>query len=69
MDPQERPETLHFAGETSPRLVAENTGLRVNQVGKFFRKHPVLRSVSINLQRSEVVGLLGPNGAGKTTCF
>ena len=69
MDPRGRPEKLHLASETGPRLVAENSGLRVNQVGKFFRKHPVLRSVSINLQRSEVVGLLGPNGAGKTTCF
>ncbi|MFH1877835.1 MAG: LPS export ABC transporter ATP-binding protein [Candidatus Omnitrophota bacterium] len=29
----------------------------------------VVRDVSINVRRGEVVGLLGPNGAGKTTTF
>tara|TARA_R110002167_G_scaffold23336_2_gene82837 strand:- start:1135 stop:1959 length:825 start_codon:yes stop_codon:yes gene_type:complete len=52
-----------------PRLVAENDGLRVSKIGKQFKKRPVVRDVSLSLQRSEAVGLLGPNGAGKTTCF
>jgi len=52
-----------------PRLVAESTGLRVNSVGKSFKRRPVVRNVSLRLMRNEVVGLLGPNGAGKTTCF
>ena len=52
-----------------PRLVAEQTGLVVVQVGKSFRRRPVVRSVSLQLRRGEAVGLLGPNGAGKTTCF
>jgi lipopolysaccharide export system ATP-binding protein len=52
-----------------PHLVAESTGLRVNSVGKSFKRRPVVRNVSLRLKRNEVVGLLGPNGAGKTTCF
>ena len=38
-------------------------------LGKSFQKRPVVRSVSLQIQRGEAVGLLGPNGAGKTTCF
>ena len=52
-----------------PRLVSENKGLVAHNLGKQYRKRPVLRDVSLRLQRGEAVGLLGPNGAGKTTCF
>ena len=57
------------AGPGTPRLVAENDGLTAVNIGKSFKKRPVLRGVSLNVQRGEAVGLLGPNGAGKTTCF
>src|ERR1700728_3302109 len=52
-----------------PRVVEGSQGLVVTRIGKSFRKRPVVRSVSLNVRRGEVVGLLGPNGAGKTTCF
>lgn len=52
-----------------PRLVSSNRGLVVQNLGKRYKSRPVLRDVSLSVQRGEAVGLLGPNGAGKTTCF
>ena len=52
-----------------PTLVADNEGLVGSNLAKRFKKRPVVRDVSIAVQRGEAVGLLGPNGAGKTTCF
>jgi lipopolysaccharide export system ATP-binding protein len=57
------------AATRGPRLIADNPGLVVVGLGKRFKKRPVVRGVSLAIQRGEVVGLLGPNGAGKTTCF
>lgn len=45
------------------------SGLRVISLRKSYRKRPVIRDVSMDLARGEVVALLGPNGSGKTTCF
>jgi lipopolysaccharide export system ATP-binding protein len=65
----DNPGELQGRGSLAPRLVANNTGLVASNLGKQFKKRPVLRDVSIAVQRGEAVGLLGPNGAGKTTCF
>lgn len=54
-----------------PDLVARDggAGLSVRNLRKSYRRRPVIRDVSIELARGEVVALLGPNGSGKTTCF
>ncbi len=44
-------------------------GLVARHLGKRYKGRPVLRDVTVGVQRGEAVGLLGPNGAGKTTCF
>jgi lipopolysaccharide export system ATP-binding protein len=44
-------------------------GLRVKSLRKSYKRRPVIRDVSLDLHRGEVVALLGPNGSGKTTSF
>ncbi len=45
------------------------TGLSATGLSKAYKQRPVVRDVSLSVQRGEAVGLLGPNGAGKTTLF
>ena len=52
-----------------PQLAVANTGLVVRNIGKSYKKRPVLQDITVTVQRGEAVGLLGPNGAGKTTSF
>ena len=49
--------------------MSDTTGLKVRNLRKGYRKRTVIRDVSLDLGRGEVVALLGPNGSGKTTCF
>ena len=44
-------------------------GLKIDSLRKSYSKRLVIRDVSMQLHRGEVVALLGPNGSGKTTCF
>ncbi|MDP3339098.1 LPS export ABC transporter ATP-binding protein [Frigidibacter sp.] len=46
-----------------------SAGLRVVNLRKSYKRRLVIRDVSLELRRGEVVALLGPNGSGKTTCF
>jgi lipopolysaccharide export system ATP-binding protein len=44
-------------------------GIKTEKLIKIYRTRRVVDEVSLEINKSEVVGLLGPNGAGKTTTF
>ena len=54
---------------SKPKLISSNEGLVVKNLRKSLSRKPIVRNVSLKLERGKTVGLLGPNGAGKTTTF
>ena len=58
-----------MAGRPELTVAEGSAGLRILHLRKSYRRRPVIRDVTLDLNRGEVVALLGPNGSGKTTCF
>ena len=51
--------------EPSKFMISDgNGGLNIKSLRKSYRKRLVIRDVSMQLHRGEVVALLGPNGSG-----
>ena len=43
--------------------------LELKNITKSFDGSPILKKLSMSIQRSEIVGVLGPNGCGKSTLY
>ncbi|WP_102273243.1 ABC transporter ATP-binding protein [Cytobacillus massiliigabonensis] len=41
--------------------------LAVNQVGKSFKNKQIIKDISFEVKKGEIMAILGPNGAGKST--
>lgn len=57
------------SNKKKPKIIVANDGLLIQNLSKSIKNKPIIRNISLNINRGEIVGLLGPNGAGKTTCF
>ena len=43
--------------------------LKTENISKSYKNRAVVKGVTIEVNKGEIVGLLGPNGAGKTTFY
>ncbi|WP_260631970.1 ATP-binding cassette domain-containing protein [Bacillus cereus] len=44
-----------------------NTMISIRYIKKSYGDYTVIKNLSIDIRKGEIIGLLGPNGAGKTT--
>ena len=51
------------------KIEPKENELLINKISKSYGNKEVVRKISLNIKRGQIVGLLGPNGAGKTTTF
>ena len=51
------------------KIEPKENELLINKISKTYGNKEVVRKISLNIKRGQIVGLLGPNGAGKTTTF
>ncbi|MGZ5787684.1 MAG: LPS export ABC transporter ATP-binding protein [Ramlibacter sp.] len=58
-----------LAAERSAAPAAGASRLQARHLQKTYGNRTVVKDVSLDVAKGEVVGLLGPNGAGKTTSF
>lgn len=58
-----------FSSDVRKLSALEESILLVEKLGKDFRRHCRVKSISFHVKRGECFGLLGMNGAGKTTTF
>lgn len=50
-------------------LQNQHNKLIVEHISKSFKAQKVVKDISLEINKGEIVGVLGPNGAGKTTAF
>ena len=67
-DPEGRLPSAPSAARARPEL-GQAARLSVRDLAFRYGERHVLRQVSFDVARGEIVGLLGPNGAGKSTLF